>query len=135
MAPVPGSALPAPHPTGSLRILIVEDNDLISILLEDVLTDLGHTVCATATTEAQAVTAARQHRPDLMLVDAGLREGNGIQAVEEILRSGPVAHVFITGNPRAVQERRPGAIVLKKPFRESDLVRVIDSAAKIATAG
>ena len=79
----------------ALRVLIAEDDGLIATLLADLLVGMGYEVCASAATEAQAVAAALQHKPDLMIVDAGLGRGSGIAAVEEILRAGPLAHVFV----------------------------------------
>ena len=128
-------ALPGRQRMTVLRVLIVEDDPLIAFALEEVLAGMGHVVCATVDTETQAVAAADQQRPDLMLVDAGLREGSGIAAVEKILRAGPVAHVFITGDPGKVQASRPGAAFLRKPFREADLTKAIESAMKSASVG
>jgi CheY-like chemotaxis protein len=109
-------------------VLVVEDDALIAMLLTEVLAGMGHEVCATAATEADAVTAASQYKPDLMIIDAGLGRGSGVSAVEQILREGPLAHVFMTGDAGRVRERRPGAVVLRKPFREPELVRAIDTA-------
>jgi hypothetical protein len=63
-----------------------------------------------------------------MIVDAGLGHGSGVAAVEEILRAGPVAHLFLSGDAGRVQTRRPDAIVVRKPFREAELARAIDNA-------
>ena len=89
---------------------------------------MGHDVCATAATEAEAVSAAIRYRPDLMIVDAGLGRGSGVSAVEEILRAGPLAHVFISGDAETVRVRKPDAVVVRKPFREAELARAIDMA-------
>jgi two-component system, response regulator PdtaR len=112
----------------ALRVLVVEDDALIAVLLAEVLAAMGHEVCATAATEADAVTAASRFKPDLMIVDAGLGRGSGVSAVEQILRAGPLAHVFMSGDAARVRERRPGAVVIRKPFREAELVRAIDVA-------
>jgi CheY-like chemotaxis protein len=109
-----------------LSVLIIEDDVLISIMLSGMLAGMGHHVCAS---EAQAVAAAARYRPDMMIVDAALAlGGSGISAVEEILRAGPVAHVFVSGDPGTIQTRRPDAVVLRKPFREAELVRAIEIA-------
>jgi CheY-like chemotaxis protein len=97
------------------------------MLLAELLAGMGHKVCATAATEAEAVMAATRHRPDLMIVDAGLRGGSGIAAVEEILRAGPVAHFFLSGDPGRVQLRKPDAVVLRKPFRQAELTKAIET--------
>ena len=118
----------------ALRVLVVEDDALIAILLAELLAGMGHDVCATAATEAEAVIAATRHGPDLMIVDEGLaRGGSGVSAVEEILRAGPRAHVFLSGDTEKVRGRRPDAIVVRKPFREAELARAIDVALAAAS--
>jgi len=112
----------------AMRILVVEDDTLIGIYLAEMLIAMGYDICAIEATEADAVMAAAQHNPDLMIVDARLREGSGISAVEQILRTRLIPHVFFSGDVRSVQEARPGAVVLRKPFRESELVLAIEHA-------
>ena len=112
----------------SLRVLVIEDNALIAMLLSEMLTGMGHFVCATAATESEAVVAAAHYGPDLMIVDAGLGQGSGVSAVEEVLRAGPVPHVFISGDAERVRRRKPNAVVVRKPFREAELARAIDLA-------
>ena len=63
-----------------------------------------------------------------MIVDDRLGRGSGVSAVEEILRAGPVAHLFISGDAEKVQTRQPDAVVVRKPFREAELARAIDTA-------
>jgi two-component system, response regulator PdtaR len=112
----------------ALSVLIVEDDALIAMLLTQMVAGMGHAVCATATTETDAVIAATRYRPDLMIVDAGLGRGSGVSAIEEILRGGPLAHVFISGDAERIRPQKPDAVVVQKPFREADLVRAIDIA-------
>jgi CheY-like chemotaxis protein len=110
------------------RVLVVEDNAFIGALYIDLLEDMGHAVCAMVATEVEAVAAAAIYKPDLMIVDAALGEGTGVSAVEEILRTGFVPHIFVSGNIASVRLVRPGAIVMQKPFRGQDLARAIQSA-------
>ena len=62
--------------TNPLRVLVVEDDPLIAMLLGELPAGMGHDVCAAAPTEAEAVTAATRYHPDLMIVDAGLGRGS-----------------------------------------------------------
>ena len=110
----------------ALRVLVIEDDGLIAVLLAQLLACMGHEVCATAATEAEALSAATCYDPDLMIVDAGLGRGSGVSAVEEILRVKPVPHVFISGDADRVRVRKPDAVVVRKPFREAELARAID---------
>jgi two-component system, response regulator PdtaR len=118
----------------ALRVLVIEDDALIALLLAELLAGMGHDVCATAATEAEAVSAATRYGPDLMIVDAGLGRGSGVSAVEEILRAGPLAHVFVSGDIERVRRRRPDAIVVRKPFRKAELARAVDLALAAASA-
>jgi CheY-like chemotaxis protein len=112
----------------ALRVLVVEDNAIIGMLYADLLEEMGHTVCAIEATENGAIAAAVLYKPDIMIVDAALGEGTGVSAVDAILRAGFIPHVFVSGDAASVQEVRPAAIVLQKPFRDPDLARAIQSA-------
>ncbi len=112
----------------ALRTLVVEDDAMIGGLLAETLEGLGHTVCAVESNVANAVTAAALWRPDLMIVDVGLGEASGVAAVNEILRSGFVPHVFVTGDTVRGMPLGPETILIQKPFRVSDLERAIQQA-------
>lgn len=118
----------------SLKVLVIEDDALVGVLLAELLAGMGHVVCATAATEAEAISAAQRHRPDLMIADGRLRSGDGVLAVTKILREGPVPFIFLSGDPAGVAARCPDAIVVRKPFRLSSLVSAIDGALKAAAA-
>ena len=112
----------------SLSILVVEDDALLAMVLEELLVGMGHEVCATANTEIAAIDAAGKYKPDLMIVDAGLLQGSGTGAVDQVSRSGRVPHVFVSGNTGRIKATRPDALVLQKPFRLADLAATIEIA-------
>lgn len=114
------------EPKKQLRILLVEDDALIAIVLAEILDDMGHAIAGIEATEAGAVHAAARVRPDLMIVDASLREGSGIDAVATILQSDAIPHVFMSGEE--VPATCPPAVTLQKPFMRRDLARAIDRA-------
>jgi len=114
----------------ALRILVLEDDAMIGMLLGAMLEEMGHTVCAIVAEETDAVSAAALHRPDLMIVDARLGIGSGLAAMDEILRAGFVPHFFISGNIAKVTAVLPDSVVLEKPFRELQLTRTIELALK-----
>lgn len=120
-APADG-AVQAPMP---LRVLVVEDEAVIAVLLAEVLEGMGHEVCAIESSEATAVLAAARQRPDLMIVDVTLRAGSGVSAVAQIIRHRFVPHVFVTGRRLAAEGLDPGAVVLQKPFDEDELEQAI----------
>lgn len=112
-------------------VLIVEDEPLIAMQLESLVTELGHAVAATASTRARAVEAFARHAPGLVLADIQLADASsGIDAVEEILAMGDVPVVFITAYPERLLtgERPEPTWLVTKPFRE-DTVRAAISQA------
>ncbi len=115
-----------------LRILVVEDDANIGMLLAEMLAGMGHEVCAVEATEAGAVGAAIRLKPDFMIVDVSLGDESGVSAVDQILRNRMVPHVFMS----ATRVRVPSAdsIVLQKPFKESELVQAMERVLGRATA-
>jgi CheY-like chemotaxis protein len=112
----------------ALRVLVVEDDVLIGMLLAEMLVGMGHDVCAIAATEQNAVSAEARCRPDLMIVDVRLGDGSGVSAVDEIHRTRLVPHIFVSGDLNKVHALRPAAVMIQKPYREVDLARVIQRA-------
>lgn len=112
----------------SLRVLVVEDDALIAMLLSEMLEDMGHSVCATESSEAGAVAAALRYKPDLMIVDVGLRDGSGVSAIAAISHTRPVPHLFVSGDRSIIAALKPDVVVVQKPFREADLARGIQRA-------
>jgi CheY-like chemotaxis protein len=108
-----------------LRVLVVEDDLMIGQLLAEVLEDLGHVVAAVVIEADAAVAAARNCRPDLMIVDIKLGERSGVAAVKEILRQGFVPHVFVTGDLLRNLELDADSVLIHKPYRRADLVSAI----------
>lgn len=108
-----------------LRILIIEDDALLAMLLGEILAGMGHQVCGVAATHSDAVVLASRHAPDLMIVDGSLGQGDGKEAVDEIIRSGWVPHFFMSGDVAVIKAAKPQAIIIQKPFRMSDLTAAI----------
>jgi CheY-like chemotaxis protein len=115
-----------------LRVLLVEDDAVIGGLLAELLRVHGHSVCATAQTEAEAVAAAAQHAPDLILMDVMLKQGDGVSAMRRIAQTREVPHVFMTGAGR--RDLPEGAVILQKPFCEADLLRALEQATAVPAA-
>jgi CheY-like chemotaxis protein len=117
-----------------LRVLVIEDDALIAMMLAEMLSDLGHRVCATAASPAEAIAAACQEGPDLLLSDVKLRDGSGIEAVAEILRSRPVPHMFMTGDIVGLKSSRPDVVAVSKPFSAAALAKAIGKALEVGAA-
>jgi DNA-directed RNA polymerase specialized sigma24 family protein len=112
-------------------VLIIEDEPMIAMDLESIVEGLGHRVTGVARTHAEAVKAADQHKPGLVLADIQLADGSsGLDAVNEMLGSFAVPVIFITAYPdRLLTGERPEpAFLITKPY-QPDTVKAIVSQA------
>ena len=119
----------------STKVLIIEDEPIISLDLQSIVREMGHTVAAIATTRDEAVRAARKTEPGLVLADIKLADGSsGIDAVRQILSEVEVPIVFITAYPdRLLTGERPEpTFLVTKPF-VPETVRVAISQALLFT--
>jgi two-component system, response regulator PdtaR len=112
------------------RILLVEDETLISLDLKNRLERGGYEVLPIAATAARAVELAGRERPDIVLVDVVLKGAvDGIDAARAIVAKNPVPILFITGTARFMKDARleqiPVYRVLGKPAYESLLLDTI----------
>lgn len=101
------------------RVLIIEDEPIIALDLENLVSELGHKVVAIASTRDEAVAKAHAERPGLVLADINLGEGgSGIDAVSEILASFDIPVIFITAYPEKLLtgERPEPTYLIAKPF-------------------
>jgi CheY-like chemotaxis protein/DNA-directed RNA polymerase specialized sigma24 family protein len=115
----------------STSVLVIEDEPIIAMDLERLVTELGHTVAGNARTREEAVQMARRTRPGLVLADIKLADGSsGLDAVQDILKSFEVPVIFITAYPESLLtgERPEPAFLIIKPIEE-DMVRAIISQA------
>ena len=113
------------------NVLIIEDEPLIAMQLETLVSELGHSVVATASTRSQAVDAFERTSPGLVLADIQLADqSSGIDAVEDILRMGKVPIVFVTAYPERLLtgERPEPTYLVTKPFREETVRAAISQA-------
>jgi DNA-binding response OmpR family regulator len=110
----------------ALRILLAEDDAMISFLLAEIIENSGHQICAIETTEAGVVRGAAHHRPDMLIVDAHLGSGSGVVAVAAVLRVSFIPYLLISGGP--IKGAQAGAVILEKPFFDTDLFAAIERA-------
>ncbi len=112
-------------------VLIIEDEPIIALDLTRLVRELGHRVAATAATHAEAVAAAREVKPGLVLADIRLADGSsGMEAASEILKSFNIPVIFITAFPEHLLtgERPEPAFLITKPFREDAVKALIGQA-------
>jgi two-component system, response regulator PdtaR len=82
-----------------MRVLIVEDEALIALHLEMLVTEFGHHVCSSASSAASAITEAALHSPDVVLMDVRLANGgSGIEAAGEIYTRYGIRCIFLSAN-------------------------------------
>ncbi len=111
-----------------LSILLVEDDALIALGLTETMTEMGHCVCSVETSGLGAVLAAARYRPELMIVDVNLTDGSGVAAVNEVLTTGFIPHIFMTGDTYIAKALEQRSVVLQKPFHERELAAGIERA-------
>jgi len=104
-----------------LRVLLVEDEDLIAMMEEEFLSDLGCTVMGTAARLDEALAMARSLEIDAAVLDVNLA-GTMSYPVAEVLLARGVPFIFATGYGIAgLPESLRNAPVLSKPFRTDQL--------------
>jgi CheY-like chemotaxis protein len=123
-----------PKAAAGKRILVVEDELMIRMLLDGMLSDLGYTMAAEAGAIDEAMALAKQGEFDAAILDVNLN-GEPITPVVEILIARGLPFVFATGyGQRGVPEAYRSNPTLQKPFQIEALAQALAAvAAKPAT--
>src|SRR5919201_2434769 len=79
-----------------MRILVAEDETIIRLDLRELLERAGLEVCAEARDGEEAVALAREHEPDLAIMDVKMPQLDGIEAARRILDERPIPIVMLT---------------------------------------
>ena len=110
------------------RILVVEDELMIRLLLQEMLAQLGHTLAGEAGRIEEAAALAKDSEFDVAILDVNLN-GEPISPVVEILIDRGLPFVFATGyGQRDVPEPYRDMPTLQKPFQADALARAIAAA-------
>lgn len=119
-------------PPLTTRVVIAEDEALIRLDLKEMLEEEGYTVVGEAGDGEQAVELAREHKPDLVILDVKMPKLDGISAAEKIAEESIAPVLMLTAfSQRDLVERArdAGAMAyLVKPFSKSDVVPAIEMA-------
>jgi CheY-like chemotaxis protein len=111
------------------RILVVEDEMLIGMLLEDMLTDMGHEVAAIVPRLKEALAAVDRETYDLAVLDVHLHGESAFPVAEALIAKG-VPFIFATGyGERGLPENYRNRPVLQKPFSKDDLEQLLKTLA------
>ncbi|WP_018127675.1 response regulator [Balneola vulgaris] len=110
----------------SKKVLIVEDDMIISLVVENMIRELGHQVVGKAISGPEAVELAIKESPDILLMDIRLKgEMDGIETVEKIKEQIDTAVIYLTGNSDKLNYERAKSTnftdLIVKPFTIGDL--------------
>lgn len=109
-------------------ILVIEDEPILALELEDCLKANGYTRIIQARTRREAVANAAAARPDIVLADIVLADGeSGVAAVNEILAERAVPVVFVTAYPEEFfSAESPGpVVVISKPYQHATVAAAV----------
>ena len=114
--------------SGARRVLVVEDDVMIRMLIEDMLSDLGFAVAAQASKVHEALAALNSTAIDVAILDVNL-SGETTGPVAEALAARGTPFVFATGyGEHGLPEQFRDRPLLKKPFQIDSLKRMLDTA-------
>jgi CheY-like chemotaxis protein len=119
-----------PNAAAGRRVLVVEDELMIRMLLDGMLEDIGYTMTAEAGAIDEALTLAKQADFDAAILDVNLN-GQPITPVVEVLIERGLPFVFATGyGARGVPEAYRGSPTLQKPFQTEALEQALKAIAQ-----
>jgi DNA-binding NarL/FixJ family response regulator len=115
------------------RVLIVEDEILLCMVLEDALSYEGYAVVGVARTAREAVELAVAHGPDVVLMDINLLGSvDGITAAEQILERTGIRCLMATAHTDEATRRRAAPLHplgwLAKPYDQEDMLNAVAAA-------
>ena len=115
------------HSTVSqLRVLVVEDEILIAMLVSDMLTELDYATVGPVADVDRALAAVDQGGFDLAILDVNLN-GRESSAVADKLKSLEIPFIFATGYALRVPSGFENVPILQKPFQLHDLRKALHS--------
>ncbi|MET0547071.1 MAG: response regulator [Caulobacterales bacterium] len=104
-----------------MRVLVVEDEALVAMLIEDMLEDMGHETAGTASQLGDALEMAQRMVVDLAIIDLNLN-GQRTDEVARILSERGVPFVFATGyGAGGLSPEWAGSPTVQKPFQPHQL--------------
>lgn len=117
-----------------LRILIVEDETIVGMGLQNLLTGMGHEVIAQAASAAEALEQFRERQPDVMLVDVRLNGGDGIELAAQCMKIRRVPMIVISAYSDEELVKRAGEAgvfgYLVKPVEQGQLSAQLEVAVR-----
>ena len=118
--------------SASGSVMIIEDEAIIAMDIEAIVSEIGHRVTGIARTRDEAIALARQDKPDLILADIQLADNSsGIDAVNDILQElGNRPVIFITAFPERLLtgDKPEPAFLISKPYSVDQVVSSVSQA-------
>ncbi len=121
------------------RIMVVDDEPTIVLVLKEVLTDAGHEIITAGDGRLALEKLATSPKPDLLIIDLFMPGMGGREFIEKV-RSDPdfsnTPIMLITGSIPTVKDFPPGGSyreILCKPFDIEDVIRKVDHILEAAT--
>jgi two-component system, response regulator PdtaR len=120
-----------------MRILVVEDEALIAMVLADCLEDRGHEVVGPAATAVEAVALCEAGPPELALLDIDLRDGgDGVVLARVLFARWRLPLIFTSGQSAAARRARDVALGhVPKPYKTETVLRCIEAAREVMDGG
>jgi two-component sensor histidine kinase/DNA-binding response OmpR family regulator len=121
--------------TGRPRVLLVEDEALVAMMVQECLADFGYQVIGPISTATEAAARAKDGNFEAAVLDINLGDG-AVYPIADMLMARGVPFVFVTGyDAESVDARFRNVPVLQKPIERDMLQRIFVVAAKAAVAG
>ncbi len=123
-------------PGKGLRLLIVEDQELMAMTIASVALRLNYELVGSASTAERALELVESSQPDVVLMDAQLKGAVDIVAIARVIKASARSQiVFLTGAADSesigrMHAIKPAGIVLK-PLRGTDLASKLTTAARL----
>jgi CheY-like chemotaxis protein len=117
------------------RVLVIEDEDLVAMLIETLILEMGFEHAATAADLEEALNAASGDQFDIAVLNLNL-DGRPTYPVADVLGSRGIPFIFATGyGTPAIDARFAGVPAVQKPFRKGELEAAMTQALGGSPAG
>lgn len=133
-----GDAVAATRAPLGLKVMLVEPEPLIAMMMSDLLGQLGHLAVGVAKSEREAVAMALKLKPDILVTETVLEPGAGLAAAVRAAQGHRSALVVATASPQIALEADPPApyaALIAKPFAQQTFRAAITQAALFARHG
>jgi len=131
----PASAGNGVKPIGAPRVLLVEDEALVAMMIQECLAEFGYQVVGPVCSASEAAKEAKEGHFDAAVLDINLGDG-AVYPIADVLTARGVPFVFVTGyDAESVDARYRKVPVLQKPIEREVLRKIFMVTAKASLVG